>query len=246
MGKWNNWCALSGVNSALNINAANNTNSFVTPMAGAAYTEDQTTLVPSAFTVQIMNPEALQTTTGIVYAGVMNTQFSVSGRTETWDAFFQRFVEFQAPRVMAAAKLAIKGVQVSSYPLNMSKVSEFANLSTVSDFAGFTLTSQQGEAVGWAPILVYNPDAIELQYLVTTEYRMRFDLTNPAAGAHRLHPISTDKNWGDMITRAVSMGHGVIDIADKIADMGSMVNRGIQSAGRLMNVARPALAMLEA
>jgi len=74
--EWTNICAVapSLANGDANwISAHQNTNAYRTPLDFLARNTSMATCVPSAFTVQILNPEALQTTTGIVYAGVMNT-----------------------------------------------------------------------------------------------------------------------------------------------------------------------------
>merc|ERR1712066_1193278 len=86
------------------------------------------TAVPSALSVQIMNPEPLNSTEGIVYAGVMTTQAAIADRTESYDHYFEKFIEFQSPRLMSAGKLALRGVQISSYPLNMASLAEFTTL----------------------------------------------------------------------------------------------------------------------
>jgi hypothetical protein len=172
-----------------------------------------------------MNGQPLQDTTGIVYAGVMNTQAKISGRTESWDDYMYRFVEFQAPRVMSAGKLALRGVQISSYPLSMSQCSEFTSLEEVGNDTGATYADPKPESTGWAPSMVYNPQALNLSYLVTVEYRVRFDLGNAASAAHKHHPIASDASWDGLMRKAASLGHGVLDIADVISRAGSMLGK---------------------
>lgn len=214
-GSWHDICAVSAVDSSNNISAASNTRYWNLPMDPTDLGALGTTGVPSALSVQIMNPEALQTTTGILYAGVMNTQAAIEGRDELWSTYFNRFVAFMAPRLMSAGKLALRGVNINSYPLSMNQVSEFTRLKTASNPNGVgTMNASSAAPCGWAPILVHNPSRVELVYLVTMEWRIRFDLTNPASAGHVLHPLATDHQWGALMKGAAALGHGVLDLAD--------------------------------
>ena len=147
-GDWIEDIMVSDVNAANPINGTNNARSTTIDLGGLG---DAATLVPSALTVQIMCPTALQSASGIVYAGVMNTQAAIAGRTDTWEEYMDKFVQFQNPRLLAASKLALRGVQISSYPLNMAEVSKFSPLAKTTD-ATFTYASGSPEPVGWAPI----------------------------------------------------------------------------------------------
>lgn len=216
-GDWSNVCAIYDVNGSLPIGDPNNAAVITTPLSFLTSGTSMATCVPSALTVQILNPEPLQTTTGIVYAGVMNTQARVGGRTESWDDLMGRFVQYQSPRLMSAAKLALRGVQISSYPLSMTPISEFTSLHPDVD-AVVTFGPRHPEPVGWAPILVYNPQGVALEYLVTTEWRVRFDLANPASAAHVQHPIATDGLWHNLCRQASALGHGVRDISEVVAN----------------------------
>jgi hypothetical protein len=224
------WCTVCGVhdmNANLAINAANNTFQFTMPMTGLG---SACTLVPAALSVQIMNPGAIGVTSGIVYAGVMPTQAALAGRLDKWNEYFDKFVEYQTPRLMSAGKLALKGVQINSYPLNMSALSDFTTISQEdSDIVTWNETNEKSlEPKGMAPILVYNTGAtlgLELEYLVTTEWRVRFDLDNPASSAHVHHPVSSDQTWSRLMAKATSMGNGVIDIADTVANVGQSLGR---------------------
>lgn len=223
-GDWTDICGVSSVDHASAINANGNATFHAMPLDAISFGTSGLTLVPSAITVQIMNGQPLQDTTGIVYAGVMNTQAKIAGRTESWDAYMGRFVEFQAPRVMAAGKLALRGVQISSYPLSMSQCSEFTSLEQVGNETT-TYVNPKPESTGWAPIMVLNPNAIPLSYLITVEYRVRFDLGNAASAAHKHHHIASDAAWDGLMRKAASLGHGVLDIADVISRAGSMLGK---------------------
>jgi len=214
-GQWTDICAVEGVDASAFINLTDNTRYFSLPMDTLDTSALGTTCCPSAISVQMMNPEALQTTSGIVYAGVMNTQAAIEGRSENWDDYFNRFISFQSPRLMSAGKLALKGVQANSYPLNMEPLAEFTRLAvnTTSPTIG-TLADKTTGPAGWAPIMVHNPNNVLLQYLVTVEWRVRFDLTNPASSSHKLHAPTTDSQWASMIKRATALGHGIVDMAE--------------------------------
>lgn len=232
-------CCIRDANSELDMNAPNNAYFYASDLGGIGAAA---TIVPSALTLQVMNPNALQTTSGIVYGGVMNTQAAVCNRAETWASYANKFVEFQDPRILTAPKLALRGVQINSYPLNMSALSDFAPISGIGNTEGtFTWDNTSGddnmgrgtlEPKGFAPIVIYNAtdDAPPiLEYLLTTEYRVRFDLDNVASASHKQHPLATDRCWADLMSRATSLGNGVIDIVEGVANMGQMINRG---AGR--------------
>lgn len=225
---WSSVCAVEDQASAtLPINTDGGARRRTMPMDGLGAA---VTVCPAAFSVQIMNGQALQTTRGIVYAGVMNTQANIAGRAETWDSYFDKFVEFQNPRLMSAGKLALRGVQINSYPLNMSKVSEFTNLFADND-SGMTYNTGQATPVGWAPIMVLNSGAdgasnpLHLEFLVTTEWRVRFDLDNPAAASHIHHAVANDMTWDKLMKQATAFGNGVRDIAEVVANVGQLVQR---------------------
>ncbi len=222
-GFWSEDIMYSDVNAALSISAAGNTSAFTIPLHQLG---DAATLVPAALSVQIINPEALSATTGVVYAGVMNTQAGFGGRTDTWLALFDNFVEFQNPRVLSAGKLALRGVQINSYPLNMSEVSKFSPLNHVQD-RDIAWSTSESEPTGFAPILVYNTGGIALEFLITVEYRLRFDLAHPAAASHKFHGVASDATWADKLEKAVALGNGVLDIVERVANSGM-----VQSAMR--------------
>lgn len=225
-GQWSGLAAVGAVNMGSAVNAASNTLKFAydtTNLEGAA------TLVPSAVTVQVMNPDALQTTTGILYGGVMKTQLPIANNTATWQAVADGFVQYMNPRMCSAGKLALRGVQASSYPLNMSSIADFTPIRNQVDGTD-TYDSDLGEPNGWAPICVYNPGGIGLEYLVTTEYRVRFEFSNVASSTHRHHPVSTDSAWDWATRRAAAMGAGLNDIPQVLANVGQFASTAYRAA----------------
>lgn len=239
-GHWSDVCAVQSVNALDPIGQGGNAVFKDFDMDGFG---KAATIVPSALTVQLVSPNAMGKSVGVCYAGVMTTQAAVGGDTRPWRTYAEQFVEFMNPRMLMAGKMSLRGVQVSSYPLNMGAVSEFTPLYEPTGLD--KLGVDQPQPVGWAPIMVYMPppDAtaadeapMQLEALVTTEWRVRFDLTNPASAGHRHHPLSSDWTWEALMRKAVALGNGVLDIADVVANTG-------QAAHRAIGAARPLLAL---
>jgi len=231
---WSTFCCVSSINAALEVGGSNNTQFHAMPLDSLGLAA---TMVPSAVSVQIINPNALQSTVGSVFAGTMNTQASLISptlNTRTWSSVADAFTSFQAPRFMTAPKLALRGVRVNSFPLNMSACSDFKSLRHDVDVIG---TWQDDlEPVGWAPILVRNtsPDRPVLTYVVTTEWRVRFDLANPASAGHIHHPVVSDGVWDKLMRARQALGNGVEDIPDVIANVGAFARNAapyIRAAG---------------
>lgn len=192
---------------------------------------------PSAFSVQLMNPNPLQTTKGIVYAGRIRTAWkTVPHADDLPQATAQQFISYNMPRLMASAKLAFRGTQTDAVPFNMSRLADFTNLQTTDPG-----TTQIGNGIwdfsGFNPQFYYNPDGIDLQYLVCCEWRVRFDPSNPAQASHVQHNHAEESIWMRLLHAAEAAGNGVIDIADKVAQTGNAVfnaSAGAYRAGRGM------------
>jgi len=231
-GQWSDVCAIYDVDGTKAINDGSGNGFTVrTPLDFLEIGSSMATCVPSALSVQILNPEALQTTTGIIYAGVMSTQAHINDRSESWDDFLARYVQYQSPRLMSAAKLSLRGVQINSYPLSMTQVSEFTPLTKTVDGAKI-VDSNCPTPQGWAPIMINNPQSANLEYLVTTEWRVRFDLGNPASSSHTHHSVASDSTWDKLCKQASMLGHGVRDIAELVANGAEAYKavRGAQAA----------------
>lgn len=207
---------------------------FYASEALAAGSLDGSRMVPAAITVQIMNGEALQHADGIVYIGRAKTVLDLMGDTRTWKEVMQQLVSYSAPRLCSAGKLALRGVQVNAVPNNLSVLSDFVprrihnegvspwtevpatptDTSTVMDFEGF------------GPIFVHNPQNVNLQYLVTIEWRMRFDPFNPAYAGHTSHVPASEQTWARAVAQEEASGNGVRDIVEEIAIAGAMATMG--------------------
>jgi hypothetical protein len=220
---WQNSIALTGVDGSMALNATNN--AFRHTLDVASFGK-AATFAPSAFSVQIMNPGALASTDGMVFAGVMKSAADLGGDTRTWDALGKSFISYQAPRMMAAGKLALRGVQVNSYPLNMAAISDFLSMGSDSDGLVTWTESADLNGCGFAPIYVHTTEAaLKLNYLVTVEWRVRFDFSHPAASGHVHHPVASDSTWDRVLRTATSLGSGVLDIAEVVANNGEALGR---------------------
>lgn len=219
--QWVAACGMSDVAAATAIGGS--LNCQLRPMVGMDGLKESCVVSPAALTVQVMNPEALVSTTGITYQGRSTSQYELENSTRTWDTLGTEFVQFMSPRLCSAGKLALRGTKISSYPLDMSEISNFRGIRPFTDFGAtgiFTWNSQSIRPAGFAPVVIYNPNSVDLQFLVTMEWRVRFDPSNPAAGSHTQHGVTTDALWDKVTSMSAAMGHGVEDIADTVARMG--------------------------
>jgi hypothetical protein len=216
------------------------------------------TCTPSAFSVQLVNSNALQGADGVMLAAVSPTQMNLGGDLRSWKQLEKYAISYYKPRLLAGAKLALRGVQMDSYPLSMTQVSEFTSMADgynglnppasgpTSEVTWRGPTAEIGTpeetltAVGWAPIVAINTNIPEdlyskdlaagenkekykLTFLVTTEWRVRFDLGNPAVAGQVDHPLASDECWKRHIDYAISKGHGVLDIVERAATMGEKI-----------------------
>lgn len=230
---WTNIAAVESNDSTLAINA--NGNSFFHCYETAGFGKNST-LTPSAITVQVMNPDAIGKTTGICYGGRSDTQLPFGGSTLTWNALGENFLQFQRPRLMSAGKLALRGVQASSYPMNMSMLADFTPLSTYGD--GNITWTNTVNPVGFAPIVWFAPtisteDKPKYEFLVTCEWRCRFDITEAASAAHVHHPVASDSLWNHLMKLDISKGPSMEDISDVVANIGKLAGAARQ-VGQLM------------
>lgn len=187
------------------------------------------TCVPSAMSVQILNGAAVNEANGIIYGAVCPTQLAMIDNSRRWKDFEHQFTSFMRPRLMSGGKLALRGVQMNAYPLNMNALSNFQKIQDYPDGkkTWASGTGHDGNAqylTGFTPMVVINTSGQELSYLVTVEYRVRFDISNPAVSSHRHHPVTSDASWEALIRKAVALGNGVRDIAEIVATVGQSVS----------------------
>ena len=211
---------------------------------------DSAQVTPSAITVQVMNTHALQSTSGLMYAGVVKTLMKEKDQDITPETLGQDFITTQSPRLLSLPKLSLRGVKGQSLPMNMNRLSDFQTFSAdqkkdgttiYSDFAWGKINdgsaskptnSLNVEPCGFAPICFFRPEhgPETLTYQITTEFRCRFDLRNVASSTHRHHPVATEGVWNRLMGLASSAGHGIIDIADSAAVRGAVTNAATAAA----------------
>jgi hypothetical protein len=219
-GKWTKTCAISSIDSASAINGVNNTLRHDYPITSLQSGIE--TLVPAAVTVQVMNPGALQDTSGTVVGSVLNYVPIPSSDSTSWANWANRIIAFNQPRLMAAAKLALRGVKASCVPMDMNDLSDFSTIYETSD--PFIFTNNWLNPHGFAPCFVYNPNAVSLNYLVTTEWRCRFDPSNPAVSTHMKHTATPPATHDKVVNSLPHFGMGFKEIADIVADVGMAVS----------------------
>lgn len=235
--KWTNICSIgfNDLNAQIGASGKIALNKFAS-MASGGWNGCQ--IAPAAFSLQLMNPQPLQTTAGIVYIGRVRTAYKPSADLTTLvNDLANELVNYNNPRLCSAGKLALRGVQVDCVPFNMNELSNFTPLSQPT-FTQYGANSPN--PTGFAPIFVYNPNAIALQALVCCEWRVRFDPSNPAQATHMHHPPAPESAWAAAQRYAESIGNGVVDIADKVAASGQAV---YQAMGSMYGVARGARAL---
>lgn len=230
-GLWTNAAAYGFVDPNSATSASNKM--FVFPfdtMANSTWNGAQ--VAPAAFSVQLMNPGALQTTSGIIYGGRVRTSYKISENiAETGVAIANQFISYNNPRLMSSAKLAFRGVQIDAVPFNMSDLANFTSIQNNTS-GTFTASASMNDNNGFAPIFVYNPSGIDLQYLVCCEWRVRFDPSNPAQASHVQHTHASETIWMRALHSAEAIGNGVVDIAERVAETGNAVFGASASAYR--------------
>ncbi len=217
---WYQACGYEDINSTLAINAVNNTSAILMPMSGLGSAAE---VVPAALTVQVMNEAALNNANGLFAMARVNQQLNLGGETRTWDTFADEFVSYYRPRLLTGGKLALRGVTSSAYPLNMNEFSLFAGHSTHTA-SPFTWGAERTLAA-LSPIVFVQKTGtpVDVNFMVTIEWRVRFDPFHPATSSHSYHPATPDGVWNRIIGTMSTAGHGVEDIADEIAELGAAV-----------------------
>jgi hypothetical protein len=231
---WSNVIAVSGNAHTAAINAAGNTMLHVMSTMSSA-TLNNSSVCPSAFTVQIMNGEPLQTTAGIAYAGMCGQCLRLCNSADTWDTLTSELTSYTRPRLLAASKLGLRGVQVNAIPADMNEMSEFARVGYRAKGSITWSTSIPLHFAGMLPIWMYVPEGLTVNFFITVEWRTRFEPGNPAHASHTYHHPASLNTWNRVIQSASSAGSVVRDIVEVAA----MAGRAAQ-----MLRGQPALPML--
>lgn len=229
-GLWTNICGYGSlIDGALKTSDSVYRYTFET-MKNATWSAAQ--LTPAAFSVQLMNPNPLQTTSGIVYGGRIRTAWKLNQhREDTPAALASQFISYNMPRLLAAAKLAFRGTHTDAVPFNMSRLAEFT-VQEHYDPGSTTVSGSGADFSGFNPQFYWNPSGTNLQFLVCCEWRVRFDPSNPAQASHVQHQHADESIWMKALHAAEAAGNGVIDIADRVAQTGNAIFNGAAGAYR--------------
>lgn len=236
---WWNWCGVEDVQSSDPINGSGNTRPILMPLeflGGAA------SVVPASMTVQVMNPAPVQTAQGAFAMCRVNQQLDVANATYSYDELISRVVAFYSPRILTGGKLSLRGVKCSSYPLDMTEYASFLPIQAWPTTDGVPIDTTWTNAISpsaLAPIVLVqaNVEPQTLQYLITIEWRVRFDPGNPATSSHIHHDTLSDECWNKLMSTASSAGHAVEELTEDVADGGAM------GGGAVLGAARAAAAM---
>lgn len=204
---WHNWCGVMDVDSELPMNGASNAHSIVIPTPGGAMDE----VVPASLTVVASCDTALQTASGSFMMGRMNQGWQAT--SDTWTQFGEAFISNFAPKVLTAGRLALRPVSCSAYPLDMTHYQDFAQ---VSPYDGALTRTSQHDFGTLSPIvfLQKSDTPVQVQFMVTMEWRVRYSAFNPASASHSYHPPTSTVVWSDTIKAASAMGHGVVEVGE--------------------------------
>jgi len=245
---WSSFVGVECVNPGAAMNAPNNT--VPIPMMALADTSgaiqsgwSNCELVPAAYTVQIMYPSPVGTAGGVARIGKLKTKSHLKDNARTWNAFADQFTSYNAPRLCAGGKLCLRGVQASATPYDMADLADFTPLRAVESIPFTWTTNRAQEFAGFAPIVIVNdlstadpPLLGGLEYLITVEWRVRFDPSNPAQAAHVLRPPSTESMWAKAVAGVEAAGHGVFDIAERVAEFGARHPALVRGAGEAIGL----------
>jgi len=236
-GTWTSQLGVGVVEAADKPNTANNNYAWHFSQLGAS-TWDGAQVAPAAFSLQVMNPQAIQTTSGVIYLGRIRTALKLTDNLNTVYRDLANYViSYNNPRLCAAAKMAFRGVQVDLVPFNMSELSNFTKVESAAD-STYTMSSNSFDFVGFAPMFIWNPQKVPLQLLICCEWRARFDPSNPAQATHVQHPHAPESFWARAMHGAEAIGNGVVDIAERVANTGNAIYNGMGAAYRVARGAR--------
>lgn len=207
------------------------------PGGADANARQQTTFTccPAAVSVQIMGPQSIGAAAGQLVAAVVPARLDLTDDTRTWETVQTDITSYFRPRLLSAGKLTLRGVQMDSHPLSMSDVSTFAPLihedPNPNVIDARIWNGDQPYPCGWAPLAFVNPSSAPIQLLIAVEWRVRFDVGNPAVASHQHHGVSSDQSWDHGVRRATEALPGVIDIVERVASTGLGLYAKAASAG---------------
>jgi hypothetical protein len=187
--------------------------------------------------VQIIGPQSLSDAAGQIAAAVVPARLNLADDTRGWPEVQTDITSYFRPRLLSAGKLTLRGVQMDSHPLSMTDVSSFEALIHDTPNPNEAYVSPWTETApypcGWAPMAFVNPTGAPLQMLISVEWRVRFDISNPAVSSHQHHGVTSDAGWDSHIRRASAALPGVLDIVEKVANTGIGLYKGAAMAGMI-------------
>lgn len=224
--RWANWCGVTAVDDTLPMNAVDNTKPIIMPLSAL---DGAAEAVPSAMTVQVMNPASLQTAEGTFFMSRISQQLAMGGTTQTWQQVAASLIAYFSPRLMTGGKLALRGVKCDAMPLDMSEYSSFKPIEKTG-YEPFTWNAASGE--GWATPAALSPIVFmqanntpqTMNFLVTIEWRVRFDPGSAAAASHTHHDTLPDESWNEVVRHMSAAGHGVQELSEDTSDAGALPN----------------------
>lgn len=219
--KWCDWCGVFGVSGIADVVTSNNTMALNMPMDGL---QEACEVVPASMTVQVMNPATLQTADGAFAMCRVNQQLPLgqSPAGLTYDNMSARVISYYSPRMLTGGKLALRGVKCNSYPLDMS---DYANFAPVHKQIGAFTWDRYIRPAALAPIVFAQPpgeEAKKLDFMVTIEWRVRFDPGNPATSSHEYHETLSDEAWNGLMKAEAMAGHAVKELSEDVAATGAI------------------------
>jgi len=219
---WRNWCGIEAVDSTLGIDADDNTKSITMEMSNIGY---GACLVPAAITVQVMCPKPLQLAGGLYAMCRVNQNLDIGGSPRTYDNVRDTIISYFSPRMLTGGKLALRGVKCSAAPMDMGEYSDFCPLETTAADHVFKWTSGTARPAALTPIVfVRDAESTDeaMSFMITVEWRVRFDPQNPAAASHTHHDILSDGAWNQVQKTMAMAGHGVEELAQDATEAGAM------------------------
>jgi len=219
--KWYDWCGVESVTPGDGVSAPDNTRAINMPLHSLG---DACEVVPAAMTVQVMNPASLQQGDGVYAMARVNQQLALedSPASLTWNEIRARVISFYAPRLLTGGKLALRGVKCNAYPLNMTDYSSFA---PIEKYSGMFTWDNDKRPAALSPIVFCNNNADDkvMEFMITIEWRVRFDPGNPATASHTYHDVLQDDAWNELVKTASSAMHAVEELSEDAVNTGEAV-----------------------
>lgn len=231
---WSNVCGVGGIDNNLSVISPGNTNFYqFDTMRNLSWNGARMT--PAAFTIQVMNPSTVNNAAGIARIGRVRLVPDFQADNRLWRVIADELTAYNFPRLCSGGKLALRGVKVDAVPYDMSDLADFTTRTLPAAVQNpFQATWDFNEHLsfhGFAPIMILMDQAMQtaggLDLLVTCEWRVRFDPSNPAQGSHTYHPVTTDSLWGRCQRAMEAAGHGCVDIAETVAEYGAAL-KGVE------------------